>query len=203
MSEKKDKNLNIEDNISKNGSPEANLRGDGADNGENLNAPASDDNDAADQIEENLSEEEKLKIENAELNDRFLRLFSEFDNYKRRTAKERIELYKTAGEEVILALLPVLDDLGRAIQSNAENNDLNSVKEGFNMVEGKLKAVLEQKGLENMNSLHTKFDTDIHEAITNIPAPKKKLKGKVVDVIEKGYLLNGKVIRYAKVVVGN
>lgn len=150
-----------------------------------------------------LSKEEKLKNENEELNDRFLRLYSEFDNFKRRTAKERIELYKTAGEDVILALLPVLDDLDRAINSNAENNDIESVKEGFKLVEGKLKTALEQKGLENMNSLHTKFDTDMHEAITNIPAPKRKLKGKVVDVIEKGYLLNGNVIRYAKVVVGN
>ncbi|HHZ65976.1 MAG TPA: nucleotide exchange factor GrpE, partial [Flavobacteriales bacterium] len=122
---------------------------------------------------------------------------------KRRTAKERVELYKTAGEEIILALLPVLDDLNRAIISNEDNSNLESVKEGFKLVEGKLKTALEKKGLENMNSLHTKFDTDMHEAITNIPAPKRKLKGKVVDVIEKGYLLNGKVIRYAKVVVGN
>jgi len=193
MSEKKSKEDNSVEDL-----PE--------DNGDaSVTAPNGNDDatEVAKEEEVELSEEEKLKKENEELNDRFLRLYSEFDNFKRRTAKERIELYKTAGEDVILALLPVLDDLNRAINSNVENNDIESVKEGFKLVEGKLKTALEQKGLENMNSLHTKFDTDMHEAITNIPAPKKKLKGKVVDVIEKGYLLNGKVIRYAKVVVGN
>lgn len=202
MSEKKDKNEQIEEEVTENGSSEAS-----ADVNDQTGAEQADQSSIAstkdDEPEEKLSEEEKLKNENAELNDRFLRLYSEFDNFKRRTAKERVELYKTAGEDVILALLPVLDDLDRAISSNTENSDLKSVKEGFDLLEGKLKTILEQKGLENMNSLHTKFDTDMHEAITNIPAPKRKLKGRVVDVIEKGYLLNGKVIRYAKVVVGN
>ena len=202
MSEKKDKNEDIEENVSENGTPEANSKSNEDTGTEQASEPEEDASTEA-SAEVELSEEEKLKSDNAELNDRFLRLYSEFDNFKRRTAKERIELYKTAGEEVILALLPVLDDLNRAITSNADNDDLKSVKEGFEMLEHKLKSALKQKGLENMNSLHTKFDTDMHEAITNIPAPKKKLKGKVVDVIEKGYLLNGKVIRYAKVVVGN
>lgn len=202
MSEKKDKNEHIEEDLSKNGTAEPNSE---ANESSGASSEAAEEEALAKdkEPEAELSEEEKLKNENAELNDRFLRLYSEFDNFKRRTAKERIELYKTAGEEVILALLPVLDDLDRAISSNVDNNDLKSVKEGFTLMEGKLKAALEQQGLENMNSLHTKFDTDMHEALTNIPAPKKKLKGKVVDVIEKGYLLNGKVIRYAKVVVGN
>ena len=202
MSEKKDKNEHIKEKLSENGIPMDNSEANDDAGAEQAKEPSSAE-DAADKPEVELSEEEKLKNENAQLNDRFLRLYSEFDNFKRRTAKERIELYKTAGEEIILALLPVLDDLNRAIISNEDNSNLESVKEGFKLVEGKLKTALEKKGLENMNSLHTKFDTDMHEAITNIPAPKRKLKGKVVDVIEKGYLLNGKVIRYAKVVVGN
>ncbi len=139
----------------------------------------------------------------AELNDRFLRLYSEFDNYKRRTAKERLDLFKTASEEIIVAMLPILDDFDRAIKSNGETNDIEVLKEGLMLVRNKFKGVLEQKGLEPMDSQGKPFDTDIHEALTKIPAPKKKFKGKVMDVIEKGYLLNGKVIRYAKVVVGS
>ncbi|HIA11936.1 MAG TPA: nucleotide exchange factor GrpE [Flavobacteriales bacterium] len=202
MSEKKDKNEHIKEKLSENGIPMDNSEANDDAGAGQAKEPSSAE-DAADKPEVELSEEEKLKNENTDLNNRFLRLYSEFDNFKRRTAKERVELYKTAGEEIILALLPVLDDLNRAIISNEDNSNLESVKEGFKLVEGKLKTALEKKGLENMNSLHTKFDTDMHEAITNIPAPKRKLKGKVVDVIEKGYLLNGKVIRYAKVVVGN
>jgi len=155
--------------------------------------------DIPSQNEETLNEENKYE----ELNDRFLRLYSEFDNYKRRTAKERLELFKTASEELIVALLPIIDDFDRAIKSNDETDDFKVLKEGIGLVRNKFKGVLEQKGLEPMNSQGKPFDTDIHEALTKIPAPKKKLKGKVVDVIEKGYLLNGKVIRHAKVVVGS
>ncbi len=151
------------------------------------------------QDNEKLSADDKY----AELNDRFLRLYSEFDNYKRRTAKERLDLFKTASEEIIVAMLPILDDFDRAIKSNEETNDIEVLKEGLMLVRNKFKGVLEQKGLEPMDSQGKPFDTDIHEALTKIPAPKKKLKGKVMDVIEKGYLLNGKVIRYAKVVVGS
>jgi molecular chaperone GrpE len=147
--------------------------------------------------------EESFEEKYNELNNRFLRLYSEFDNYKRRTAKERLDLLNTAGEEIMLALLPIVDDFDRAITSNEEIKDIATLKEGVNLVHNKLKSTLSQKGLENMDSLHKPFDTDNHEALTNIPAPKKKLIGKVVDVIEKGYFLNGKVIRHAKVVVGN
>jgi len=154
--------------------------------------------------EEPVSAHEKSPEEQiAELNDRFLRLYSEFDNYKRRTAKERLELYKTAGEDIIVSLLPVLDDFDRAMQAAEGSKDNKDVTKGIDLIKNKLMATLVQKGLEPMNSLDTPFDTDNHEAITKIPAPKKKLKGKVVDVIEKGYLLNGKVIRHAKVVVGS
>lgn len=148
---------------------------------------------------EKLNEADKY----AELNDRFLRLYSEFDNYKRRTAKERLELFKTASEGIIVAMLPILDDLDRAIKSNEEIDDIEVLKDGVGLVRNKFKTVLEQNGLEPMDSQGKPFDTDIHEAMTKIPAPKKKLKGRVIDVIEKGYLLNGKVIRYAKVIVGS
>ena len=149
------------------------------------------------------SEEDQLKSKYEELNDRFLRLYSEFENFRRRTARERLEQLKTAGEEIIVTLLPVLDDFDRAVKSSEESNDPNVLKEGVILVHNKFKSVLEQKGLEQMDSLGKTFDTDNHEAISEIPAPKNKLKGKVVDVVGKGYFLNGKVIRHAKVIVGS
>jgi len=154
--------------------------------------------------EESVAEQEKTQEEQiAELNDRFLRLYSEFDNYKRRTAKERLALYKTAGEDIIVSMLPVLDDFDRAMQAAKGSDSNKDVKEGIELIKNKLMTTLAQKGLEHMNSQGKPFDTDNHEAITKIPAPKKKLIGKVVEVIEKGFLLNGKVIRHAKVVVGS
>jgi len=162
-------------------------------------------------IEEMKSEEglpscetdiEQLEATIAEQKDQYLRLFSEFDNYRKRTTKERIELYKTASSEMIMELLSILDDFDRANKSFETATDCNSVKEGFELIHSKLINILTKKGLENMDSLGKEFDTDFHEAITEIPAPTKKLKSKVVDVVEKGYLLNGKVIRFAKVVVG-
>jgi molecular chaperone GrpE len=140
----------------------------------------------------------------AELNDRFLRLYSEFDNYRKRTIKERIDLSKTASAEVITDLLPVLDDFERAIRAFAEKSNSDSaIEEGVVLIYNKFLNIMTQKGLEQMKTVGEPFDTDFHEAITNIPAPSPDLKGKVVDEIEKGYLLGGKVIRYAKVVVGN
>jgi molecular chaperone GrpE len=140
-----------------------------------------------------------------ELNDKYLRLYSEFDNYRKRTQKERIEFSKTASEEIILSLLPVLDDLERALQSTLKTGDEMEVvpKEGLQLIYQKFKGLLAQKGLEAIPSLGDLFDVDFHDAVTNIPAPSEELKGKVVDEIEKGYKLNGKVIRYSKVVVGN
>lgn len=138
-----------------------------------------------------------------ELNDKYLRLFSEFDNYKRRTAKEKLELADTASEGVMKVLLPILDDFDRAVKSFEETTDVESIKEGVDLIHKKLVKSLEQKGLQSTDSLHEEFNPDIHEALTNIPAPEEDLKGKVVDVIEKGYTLNEKIIRYAKVVVGN
>ena len=149
-----------------------------------------------------LSLEEKLQQENSNLNDKYLRLFAEFDNYKRRTQKERVELLQTAGKDVVISLLPVLDDFERALKATENATEVNAIREGVMLVQTKLKSILGQKGLKEMESLNTVFDTDIHEAITKIPAPSDDLKGKVVDELEKGYTLNDKVIRFAKVVVG-
>lgn len=144
----------------------------------------------------------QLEATIADLKDKHLRLFSEFDNYRKRTTKERIELFKTASSEMIMELLTVLDDFDRAEKSFETATDIEAVKQGFELIHSKLQGLLTRKGLEHMDSQGKEFDTDFHEAITEIPAPTKDLKSKVVDVVEKGYLLNGKVIRFAKVVVG-
>lgn len=138
----------------------------------------------------------------AELNEKYLRIYSEFENFRRRTAKEKLDLIKTAGGDVIKNLLPVVDDLERAIKYNESATDIEAVKEGFNLVYTKMKQILEQQGLKEMEALNQPFDVEIHEALTKIPAPSDELKGKVVDVMEKGFYLNDKVIRYAKVIVG-
>jgi molecular chaperone GrpE len=147
--------------------------------------------------------EELVKQELSVANDRYLRLYAEFDNFRRRTAKEREEARKSEGKDVIVALLPVLDDFDRAIRSMENLTDVAAVKEGVILIQNKLKNVLSQKGLTEMQSIGTAFDPEIHEAITNIPAPSDDLKGKVVDEMEKGYYLNDKVARFAKVIVGN
>ncbi|MFM6975891.1 MAG: nucleotide exchange factor GrpE [Sphingobacteriaceae bacterium] len=145
---------------------------------------------------------EKLQAELAEANDKYLRLYAEFDNFKRRTSKERIELLQTAGKEVIISLLSVLDDFERGLKAMENATDVSSVKEGVALVHHKLKNTLGQQGLKEMEARGQVFDADLHEAITNIPAPSADLKGKIVDELEKGYYLNDKVIRFAKVVVG-
>jgi len=144
----------------------------------------------------------ELKIQNAELNDKFLRLFSDFDNYRKRTNVEKIELIKTASKNVIEGLLPVLDDFDRGLQAFEEQKVNKETIQGVELIRSKLFSFLSQKGLEPMDSQGKEFDTDWHDAITQIPAPSKDLKGKVVDVVQKGYLLNGTIIRHAKVVVG-
>ncbi|MDT3405669.1 molecular chaperone GrpE [Mucilaginibacter terrae] len=156
----------------------------------------------AEEVKTEVSAEAKLKEDLAQANDKYLRLYAEFDNFKRRTTKERVELLQTAGKEVIVSLLPVLDDFERAIKATETATDVNAVKEGITLVQSKLKNILTQKGLKEMEARGTIFDADIHEAITNIPAPTDDLKGKVVDELEKGYYLGDKVVRYAKVIVG-
>jgi len=138
-----------------------------------------------------------------EMNDKYLRLFSEFDNFRKRTQKEKLELFKTASEDVMVAMLPVLDDFQRAMKTAEDNGIDKNFLEGIELIYSKLKNTLNQKGLEPMDVMGKEFDTDFHEAITNIPAPSPDMKGKVVDVTENGYMLNDKVIRFAKVVVGN
>ena len=149
-----------------------------------------------------LDETDKLKAEVALLNDKYVRLYAEFDNYKRRTTKERIDLLQTAGKDVIVSLLPILDDFERASKAMETATDVKAVKEGVELVHNKLQSLLVQKGLKPMEAIGQAFDADVHEAITNVPAPTPDLKGKVIDEVEKGYMLNDKVIRFAKVVVG-
>ena len=145
---------------------------------------------------------EELKIQNAELNDKFLRLFSDFDNYRKRTNAEKLELIKTASKSVIEGLLPVVDDFDRALEAFRDQNVDDETIKGVELISNKINTFLSQKGLEPMDSKGKEFDTDWHDAITQIPAPSDDLKGKVIDVIQKGYLLNGTIIRHAKVVVG-
>ncbi len=139
----------------------------------------------------------------AELNDRFLRLYAEFENFRRRTNKEKLDLINSASSGVLKDMLPVLDDFERAIQNNDKVEDVQAMREGFLLIYNKFKHVLEAKGLKPMQSKGEAFDSELHEAVANIPAPEDELKGKVIEDVEKGYYLNDKVIRFAKVVVGN
>jgi|OM-RGC.v1.017497195 molecular chaperone GrpE len=146
---------------------------------------------------------EELEQELSESKDKFLRLFAEFDNFKKRTAKERIDFRATAGMDALQAFLPVMDDFDRA-KKVAENEDNNEeFSEGVKLVYQKLKSVLTSKGIKVMESTGETFDPELHEAITEIPAPTEDMKGKIIDTIEQGYYLNDKIIRYARVVVGN
>lgn len=183
----KDENITNPENTSENTT----------ENVENTDAPVNETEQAPE-----LSAEEKLQAEVQQLNDKYLRLYAEFDNYKRRTQKERVELLQTAGKDVIVSLLPVLDDFDRALKAMETAADVAPVKEGILLVSTKLKNTLSQKGLKDVESINEPFNTDFHEAITNIPAPTEDLKGKVIDEVEKGYTLNDNVIRFAKVVVG-
>lgn len=152
---------------------------------------------------EEISREEQLSQDLASEKDKFLRLFAEFENYKRRTAKERIELFKTANQDVLVALLPVLDDFDRALTEIKKTDD-NILIQGVELIQEKLKNTLVSKGLEQVElNAGDDFNTDFAEAITQIPAPSPKMKGKIVDVIEKGYKLGDKIIRFPKVVIGN
>lgn len=137
-----------------------------------------------------------------EMNDRYVRLYAEFDNFRRRTQKERIELMSSANAGILKDLIPVLDDFERALIVNETASEIDSVKEGFSLIYNKYKGVLESKGLKPMISKGEVFDSELHEAIANIPAENDEMKGKIIDDVEKGYLLHDKVVRFAKVVVG-
>lgn len=148
------------------------------------------------------SEEEKWKESAADWRDKYMRLYAEFDNFRKRSQKERVELLQTASSDVIKELLTVLDDFDRAVKANETLEDIAIVKEGFVLIHQKLYRQMEAKGLKPINATGEVFNTDFHEAITQIPAPTADLKGKVVDEVERGYVLNDKVIRFSKVVIG-
>ncbi|MEQ8809879.1 MAG: nucleotide exchange factor GrpE [Imperialibacter sp.] len=167
---------------------------------ENANASEERTDNGSDAAEDEMT---ALKRELEESKDKYLRLYSEFDNYRRRTAKERVELIKTAGEDVLAVLIPVVDDFERAKKSIDSEEVEASVKEGIDLIYNKLIKVLDQKGLKAMEvDTGHEFDPELHEAVTQFPAPDESLKGKVIDVVEKGYVLGDKVIRFAKVVTG-
>ena len=149
-----------------------------------------------DKIKESV--EEKL----ADVQNKYLRLSAEFDNYRKRTLKEKIDLTKSAGESILVNLLPVMDDFDRAVKMMEDAEEISAIKEGVDLIYNKFIEFLKQNGVKEIESNNCEFDTDLHEAITKIPAPDKSMKGKVVDVIQKGYYLNDKVIRYSKVVIG-
>jgi molecular chaperone GrpE len=152
--------------------------------------------------EEGTDSIQKLKDELAESKDKYVRLYAEFDNFRRRSSKEKLEMIQSANEQLLVALLPVVDDFERAEKSFKDRNDKEA--EGFFLIQNKLTKTLEQYGVKAMEvSKETDFNPDLHEAITQLPAPDEKLKGKILDVVQKGYLLNEKVIRFAKVVVGS
>jgi len=154
--------------------------------------------------EDELNEQIKSLVEEkAELNDRFLRLYSEFENYKKRTNKEKIDLIATASEKVIVALLPVVDDFERAIKHNENVNDITVLKEGFELIYNKLMVLFNRFEVVEIPTTGEQFDTDLHEAVTHFPAANEEEKGKIMEVTEKGYKLKDKVIRFSKVVVAN
>ncbi len=148
--------------------------------------------------------DEKAELEEAltQINDKYLRLVAEFENYKRRTTTERIELIKTASKDVILSLLPVLDDFERAMKNAEKSDDIEAIKEGVLLIQNKLNSILSAKGLKSIETLGQNFDVELHEAITKIKVEDEKLKGTVIDETEKGYTLHDKIIRYAKVIIG-
>ncbi|MCW3122328.1 MAG: nucleotide exchange factor GrpE [Flavipsychrobacter sp.] len=163
----------------------------------------SDDSRAGSELSEGNDEEiEKLHAEIAELKDKHLRMLAEFDNFRRRTAKERVEMSQTAGKDIIQSLLVVLDDVDRAAKQLDTTTDITILKEGVSLVFNKFRNIMLSKGLKVMEAQNEEFNPDLHEAITEIPAPSPKMVGKIIDVVESGYYLNDKLIRHAKVVVG-
>ncbi|MFP4604641.1 MAG: nucleotide exchange factor GrpE [Bacteroidales bacterium] len=156
--------------------------------------------DAEKEKSEQKEKTDKEKLN--ELQDKYLRLTAEYDNYRRRTLKEKMELSRNAGEDILQSMLPVMDDFDRALQSIDEAEDIEAVKEGIHLIYNKFKELLEQKGVKEIGAKDEEFNTDKHEAVSKIPAPSEDMKGKVVDVVQKGYYLNNKVLRFSKVVVG-
>lgn len=153
-------------------------------------------------IEELTQKTEEQGKTMIELNDRYLRINAEFDNYRKRTLKEKMDLTKYASENILLGIIPVADDFERGMQTMTNAQDIEAVKEGVSLIYNKFREFLTQKGIKEIEALNQEFNTDLHEAITKIPAPSEDMKGKVIDVVEKGYMLYDKVIRFSKVVIG-
>jgi molecular chaperone GrpE len=153
--------------------------------------------------EQVITEFDKVSVELTDLKDKYLRLYADFENFRRRTAREKIDLISNANEGLLVALLPVLDDFERALKSAESTSDVETLKAGVKLIFNKFYKVLESKGVKPMESVGQVFNPDLHEAITQFPAPSDDLKGKVIDETEKGYLLNEKVIRFAKVILGS
>lgn len=179
--------------------------------GKQPDMPEMEPNTATDNVENSENDtvmeysaggDEALKAENAELKDKYLRIYAEFDTFRRRMMKEKLDLIKTAAQDTMTALLPVLDDFDRAKKSAEANNSTEQFSEGVALVYQKLHNTLKNLGLETMETHHQSFDPEWHEAMAEIPAPSDELKGKIIDTIEKGYVLGGKIIRHAKVVIG-
>jgi len=166
---------------------------------EEINQNSETSDDAADQIEDEL---EVMSQKYAELNDKNLRLMAEFDNYRKRTLKERMDLLKTAGEKVLVDMLPLVDDFERGLKVMETSEDVQAVKDGVELIYTKFISFLLQNGVKPIPTENQVFDTQFHEAITTFPAPSEELKGKIIDCVAKGYTMNDKVIRYSKVVVG-
>jgi molecular chaperone GrpE len=157
---------------------------------------------SSEESEKDQKDENIITEVNLDYKDKFVRLYSEYENYRKRTAKEKIDIITNASENLLKDIIPVIDDFERAITNNKNVKDASTIKEGFELIYNKLYKTLTNTGLKPMNAQGETFDADIHEAITKIPAPSKKMKGKVIDVVEKGYMINDKVIRFAKVVIG-
>jgi molecular chaperone GrpE len=195
MENSDNKNINPEGN-----NPEGTEQTDNMNQSDTSEALKSDENAGTENSSaDTLNPEDKIN----ELNDKYLRLYSEFDNYRKRTIKEKADFLKTANEDVLKAILPVIDDFERAIKANELVSDVEAIKEGLKLIYNKLKNAAQHKGLTAFDSVGEPFDDSLMEAITHIPAPSDELKGKVVDEVEKGYKLGDKVIRFAKVVVGS
>lgn len=170
---------------------------------EQTDAASEQETQETEEVQEEVSVEEQLREDLAKEKDKFLRLFAEFENFKRRTSKERMELFKTAGQEIMVSMLPILDDFDRALKEMAKSEDKEMFK-GVELIRVKFRETLKAKGLEEVGTKQgDPFDAEVHDAITQIPAPNKKLKGKIVDVVEKGFKLGDRIIRHPKVVVGN
>jgi molecular chaperone GrpE len=159
-------------------------------------------NDGQPEAEVRTRSEEELIGKLTEMQDRYLRLSAEFDNYRKRTLREKIELSQSGGESVIKKLLPIIDDFDRAMISMRTTDDCNAVKAGLELIYSKINEFLKHSGVKEINALNEEFSADLHEAVTTIPVEDERMKGKVVDVTQKGYILNEKVIRFPKVVVG-